>query len=131
MRPASLWGRWHDLGMDYVRIYCDDQNNARIEDLSLSLAPKIFAPPAPTVDVSDPVPASQFMVLRLEAGWTDPAHPAPARQFFMVLRGRLEVSAGGESRSLPVGAVLLTEDVSGLGHAARCDVETLLACVRV
>lgn len=56
------------------------------------------------------------MMLRMPAGWTDAAHPAPARQFMIVLGGSAEVSAGGEARLLSTGDVILVEDTSGPGH---------------
>jgi hypothetical protein len=36
------------------------------------------------------------MFIRLPAGWTDAAHPAPARQWRFVLSGRGEVTASGD-----------------------------------
>jgi quercetin dioxygenase-like cupin family protein len=47
-------------------------------------------------------------------------HPAPARQFLVVLEGEFEVSASdGETRRFGAGSVLLVEDTTGKGHMTR------------
>src|SRR2546429_2454112 len=79
----------------YVRLYAGDDGQARFEDLEFTFAPRDFAPPAPPVNVSEPVEASAFMMLRLPAGWRDAAHPAPARQFMIIVAGSAEVGVGG------------------------------------
>ena len=117
--------------MRFVRLYSDEHGTARFEDLQFSFAPRDFAPPAPPADVSETVPATAFMMLRLPAGWTDAAHPAPARQFMMVMSGSTEVTAGGETRRFDTGDVLLAEDTSGPGHATKVIRDTLVAVVRV
>lgn len=71
------------------------------------------------------------MMLRAPAGWTDSMHPAPARQFFIVLAGSWEVSAGSDTRLLSAGDVVLTEDTSGPGHASTVLEDTVVAVVRL
>jgi mannose-6-phosphate isomerase-like protein (cupin superfamily) len=114
----------------YVRLYTGDDGQAQFEDLEFTLAPQEFAPPAPAVDVSEPVEASAFMVLRSPAGWTDAAHPAPARQFMIVLAGSLEVSTRGETRVLSAGDMILVEDTTGPGHGATVLEDLAMAVVR-
>ena len=82
--------------MNYIRLFTDDDGESRFEDLEFMFAPRDFAPPAPPIDVSETMSASAFMMLRFPAGWTDPAHPAPARQFMIIVSGLLESSAGGD-----------------------------------
>jgi quercetin dioxygenase-like cupin family protein len=115
----------------YVRLYTGDDGQARFEDLEFTFAPRDFAPPAPPVNVSEPVEASAFMMLRFQAGWTDAAHPAPARQFMIVLVGSAEVSAGGETRLLSTGVVILVEDTTGSGHGSTALEDLVMAVVRV
>ena len=115
----------------YVRVYADDDGHARFEDLAFALAPRDFAPPAPPLNVSEPVDASAFMMLQSPAGWTDAAHPAPARQFMIVLAGSLDVTAGGETRRLSRGDVLLVEDTSGYGHGSTVLEDLTMAVVRL
>lgn len=126
MAPAMMLAT-----LRYLRVYAGDDEQARFEDLEFTLAPKEFAPPAPPVNVSEPVEASAFMVLRSPAGWTDAAHPTPARQFMIVLEGSLEVSAGGETRLLSAGDVILLEDTSGPGHGSTVLEDLAMAVVRV
>jgi hypothetical protein len=115
----------------YLRLYSDEHGRARFEDLDFAFAPNDFAPPAPPVNVSEPVEASAFMMLRSPAGWTDSAHPAPARQFMIVLTGSLEVTASGETRSLRTGDVVLVEDTSGPGHGSTVLEDLVMAVVRL
>jgi hypothetical protein len=115
----------------YVRLYTDEEGQSRFEDLDFRFAFKDFAPPAPPLEVSEAVDAAGFMMLRAPAGWTDPMHPAPARQFMIVLAGSWEVSAGGETRLIEAGDVVLAEDTSGPGHASTVIEDTVLAVVRV
>ncbi len=116
--------------MRYVRLYTDDESVARFEDLEFEFAPADFAPPAPPVDVSPPTPASAVMMLRFPAGWADPEHPAPARQWMYLLSGEASITAGGETRRFQPGAVLLVEDTEGPGHASQMITDAVVAVVR-
>jgi Cupin domain len=117
--------------VSYFRLYTDDGGQSRFEDLDFAFAQQEFAPPAPPLDESGAVDASTFMMIRAPAGWTDPMHPAPARQFFIVLTGAWEVSAGGETRVLSAGDMVLAEDTYGPGHASTVLEDTVVAIVRV
>ena len=58
--------------------------------------------------------------LRIPVGWKPARHPAPRKQFVMVLTGVLEVEAGdGEKRTFTPGSVLLVTDVDGMGHRTQ------------
>jgi len=115
----------------YVRLYTGEDGQARFEDREFTLAPTEFSPPAPPVNVSDPLGASAFMVLCTPAGWTDAEHPAPARQFMIMLEGLLEVSAGGETRQFSPGDMLLVEDTKGPGHGSTVREDLAMAVVRL
>ena len=117
--------------MRYVRLYCDESGVSYFQDSEFTFTPRDFAPPAPPVDVSQTVDATAFMMLRLPAGWTDDAHPTPARQFMMMMSGSVRVTAGGETRRFGAGDVLLAEDTSGAGHATTVVEDSLVAVVRV
>ena len=117
--------------MTYVHLYSGDDGQARFEDLEFTFVPRDFAPPAPLVNVSEPVGASAFMMIRLPVGWKDAAHPAPARQFMVVLAGSAEVAAGGETRLLSTGDVILVEDTTGPGHGTTVLEDAVVAVVRV
>jgi quercetin dioxygenase-like cupin family protein len=117
--------------MRFTRIYSAEDGTARFGDGDTTFASSEFAPPAPPLDVSPAVPVQEMMFLRFPAGWTDPAHPAPARQWMFVLSGRGETTAGGETRSWASGDVFFLEDTAGLGHGTTAVEESVMAVVRV
>jgi quercetin dioxygenase-like cupin family protein len=115
----------------YVRLYADEKGTSRFQDLEFTPELRHFAPPAPPLNVSEVIDASAFMLIQLPAGWTDPMHPVPARQFMLILKGSVEVAAGGETRRFSAGDVILAEDTSGPGHGTTALDELLVAVVRV
>jgi quercetin dioxygenase-like cupin family protein len=115
----------------YTRIFNGDDGTSRYETGELSFVREAFAPPAPPLDVSPAVPAEAMMVIRFPRGWSDLAHPSPARQWLFVLSGRGEVSAGGETRQWGPGDAFLVEDTSPPGHATTVHEEAVLAVVRL
>ncbi len=117
--------------VSYVRIYTDEDNVTRFEDLDFSLVPAVYAPPAPPVSVTTLLPATGLLFLRVPAGWADAAHPAPARQLVFILEGELEGTAGPETRRFGPGTVALTEDTDGPGHGLTALTDLLLAVVRL
>ena len=63
------------------------------------------------------LPANQVGFARIPAGYRSDWHPAPRKQYVMVLAGGLEVEAGdGERKEFSPGAVLLVTDIQGRGH---------------
>jgi len=116
--------------MRYVRILTDDNGHARFEDGEISFASAVFAPPAPPLDVSAVMDVREMMFIRFSAGWSDAAHPAPARQWMFVLSGRGETTASGVTRSWGPGDVFLLEDTSPPGHATAVFEDAVLAVVR-
>ncbi len=76
-----------------------------------------FAPPAPPLRVSDPEVATGVRYLGAPAGWDSDFHPAPARQFVVMLRGSVRSgTTDGDTRTFGPGDVVLLEDTSGRGH---------------
>ena len=69
------------------------------------------------VSQTDLFPASSIGFLRLPPGHRRDWHPAPRKQYIMVLHGTVEVEAGdGERRTFIAGTVVLVTDVQGRGH---------------
>lgn len=102
-----------------VRVYTDADDITRWEDLDLATALVDFAPPAPPVSMTSPLTASGVLFPVVPAGWTDPAHPVPARQYVFVLTGEMLGSVGGEERRFRPGG-----DLPDGGHprpGARAD----------
>ncbi len=64
--------------------------------------------------------AQQIGFLRLHENLKADWHPAPRKQFVMVLKGVMEVEAGdGERRTFTPGSVLLVTDTECRGHCTR------------
>jgi hypothetical protein len=106
--------------MNYSRVYADDDGVTHFGDASMELSEVAYAPPAPPFLVSDAVPTRQFLLCGAPAGWEGGWHPAPARQFVVLLQGELEIEAGdGEVRQFGPGTMVLLEDTTGRGHATR------------
>ena len=116
--------------MRYIRVYNGDDGESRFEDVEVAFASAVFAPPAPPLDVSTAVPARETLFIRFPAGWTDPAHPSPARQWMFVLSGRGETTAGGETRAWGTGDAFFLEDTEPPGHATTILEDAVLAVVR-
>lgn len=116
--------------MRYTRIYNGEDGSSRFEDGEVSFATQVFAPPAPPLDVSPTMEVQQMMFIRLPKGWSDAAHPVPARQWMLVLSGRGVVIASGETREWGPGDVILGEDTALPGHATAVHEEAILGVVR-
>jgi quercetin dioxygenase-like cupin family protein len=117
--------------MHYTRISNGADGASRFDVGELSFASEVFAPPAPPLDVSPVTAAQSMMIVRFPSGWTDAAHPAPARQWMFVLSGAGEVTAGGETLQWGPGDVFLVEDTSPPGHATTVHSEAVMAVVRI
>lgn len=104
----------------YTRISADADGESHFSDEQVALDQADIAPPAPPVNMSSPTPAENVSFVTLPAGWpedVDDPHVAPARNYWIVLAGEMELTASdGESRQFPPGSVLLAEDTSGSGH---------------
>ncbi len=104
----------------YVRLYTDENGESHFEDLAAELAVVDFAPPAPPLNLSHYIPVERFAFFGMPAGWHGEWHPAPRRQYFIVLRGEVEaVASDGETRRFTPGSIVLVEDTTGRGHASR------------
>ena len=84
--------------LKYTRLYTGDDNQSHFEDCE--------------------IPVAENPVGRLSEKTT--AHPAPARQFVIMLEGLVEIEVGsGEKRIFKPGDILLAEDTTGQGHRSR------------
>ena len=117
--------------MRYIRLYSDAGGVSRFEDLEMAFAPREFVPPAPPFDVSEPIAASEYLMIRVPAGWSDSAHPAPARQLMLFMSGAFEVTAGDEIRRIAAGDIVLQENTRGPGHGTTALEDTIIAVVRL
>jgi len=103
-----------------TRLYADEQGESHFEDFEIEMNSVQYAPPAPALDISEPVEAGRYFWFRFPEGWEDAAHPSPRRQLFIVLEGEVEGwTSTGKTIRLRAGDRLLMEDTTGKGHGAR------------
>ena len=70
--------------------------------------------------LSDMVPATGVVFRETPADYDYDWHPAPRRQYIVLLDGAIEITVGdGETRRFRGGDVLLVEDTEGRGHRTR------------
>jgi quercetin dioxygenase-like cupin family protein len=100
-----------------TRIVADGAGGTWFDDADVTLELGDFAPPAPPMLRSIPEPATAVRFVGAEAGWDSPPHPAPARQYVVMLRGSVRATVtDGTTRTFEPGDVVLLEDVHGEGH---------------
>jgi len=118
----------------YPRIYADESGETHFDDVEIELTPTIAAPPAPPINLSSPMPATQFVYYSFPAGYIGEWHPVPHRQIFFILSGEIagEVS-DGEVRTFKTGDTVLGEDTVGKGHRTwvTSDTDVLTAVVQL
>lgn len=106
--------------MKYACLFADEDGMTHFRDVEIDQSPIDFAPPAPPVYASEPIEATRALFTRFPVGWRGDWHPAPKRQFGIVLSGTFEITAGdGEARVFGPGSVRLLEDKTGKGHRSR------------
>lgn len=106
--------------MHFHHLYADEDGASHWRTVDVSLAERVFAPPAQSIELSEAEPATFAVFLRLRAGWDEPTHPTPKRQTLVCLRGTVEVTASdGEARRIGPGNVWRMEDTHGAGHHTR------------
>ena len=96
--------------MGTFRLYTDREGQSRIETIDLTKTPE-WTKGLPTTQISFRVwPVGEFL------DW----HPAPRRQFVIVLAGQLEIGLGdGGKHVFSAGDARLVEDTTGKGHTTR------------
>ena len=106
--------------MQYARIWADGSGESHFEDVSVDVAPVDFAPPAPPLNLGKPMPTERMLFCNAPSTWVAGWHPAPRRQFFFQLSGRLQVTVSdGEVREFSAGSLVLLDDTSGKGHITK------------
>jgi hypothetical protein len=104
----------------YARIYTDADGETHFSDEALAFTLADYAPPAPPISVSQVFRAESVSFISSPVGWQGDWHPAPRRQFVLILVGELEVEVSdGEIRRFGPGSLCLAEDTSGKGHISR------------
>lgn len=117
-----------------TRIVSDEAGKSHFAAGVVALEMRDFSPPTAAIAVSGVLPANGLQFASLPADWFGDWHPAPRRQYVLVLQGAFEVESGdGEKRRIEAGSALLVEDISGPGHRTRVVSEraALLALIPV
>ena len=93
--------------MATFRLYTGEDGQSHIEAIDLSKTPKWTSPQQTTSISFREDPIGSFI------DW----HPAPRRQFVIIVSGRLEIGLGDGSKHIfGPGDARLVEDTTGQGH---------------
>lgn len=96
--------------MGVYRLYTGDDGQSHIEDQHLETHPALKSPQMAKHIVFQEFPVGTFV------DW----HPAPRRQYVIILAGELEIGLGdGTLRRFGPGDARLVEDTTGQGHTTR------------
>ena len=96
--------------MGTFRLYTDKDGQSKVESIDLEKTPD-WMKGLPTTQITFSVwPVGRFI------DW----HPAPRRQFVIILQGQLEIGLGdGSKQVFGAGDARLVEDTTGQGHTTR------------
>jgi uncharacterized cupin superfamily protein len=101
--------------MRLTRIYTAADGETRFADVDVPLADG-----GAIGRLSDRLPATGVVFRETPAEYDYDWHPAPRRQYVVLLDGEIEITVGGgETRRFRGGDVLLLEDTTGRGHRTR------------
>ncbi len=96
--------------MGIFRLYTGNDGQSHIEEQTFSAHPALTTPQAAAHIVFGQMPVGTFI------DW----HPAPRRQYVIILAGQLEIGLGdGALRRFGPGDARLVEDTTGRGHTTR------------
>lgn len=102
--------------VSYTRILATDDGGSRFADGEIALSTRVVAAGVPAMLVGAVPSVAGVAFLRSE-GFDSAPHPAPARQWVIMLRGVIEVTTSqGETRRFGAGDLLLADDTEGQGH---------------
>jgi quercetin dioxygenase-like cupin family protein len=108
------------IRLSYSHICSDADGATHFRESAVGMTAGVYVPGIPLVDSAAPLPVTMLTFSRLEPGYTSDWHPAPRRQFVLLLSGGIEVTVSdGETRSCGPGSVVLVEDTIGAGHQTR------------
>jgi uncharacterized cupin superfamily protein len=100
----------------YTRIVRTDDGGSKFEDAELQLTEQQVADGVPSMFVGGLSPSAGVVFLRSAAFDSDP-HPAPRKQWVVMLRGAIEVEVSdGARRRFEPGDLVVVTDTTGSGH---------------
>ena len=100
----------------YAKLWVDADGVSHFDDDELEMALEDYSPPANPIAVHAIANADTATFVLLPVGAFEDWHPAPRRQYAVIMKGVVEVTAGdGEKRRFGPGMVVLLEDTTGDG----------------
>ena len=101
--------------MKITRLYSDKNGESHFEDIDIPLKNS-----GDIGRLYEILPVTGMMLRENPGVYNYDWHPAPGKQYIVMLEGMLEVEVSdGERRSFPPGDILLVEDLEGKGHKSR------------
>jgi hypothetical protein len=99
-----------------TKVVCTDDGGSTFEDAEIHLAEQQVADGVPPMFVGGLSSSASVVFLRSAEFDSDP-HPAPRRQWVVMLRGAIEVEVSdGMRRRFEPGDLVLVTDTTGSGH---------------
>jgi len=113
--------RWHDLGVDYVRIWADAEGESHLERVVAARHVVAAEPGVAELHVSEGHRVDRLQFVTVQAHDQTPDwHRGPRRQFVVFLDGWVQLTTSdGDSCRLPPGSTVLVEDLHGTGHVTE------------
>ena len=101
--------------MKITRLFAGEDGQSHFEDIDVAL---------PVVSksgrMSERQEATGIVFRENDPSYNLDWHPAPARQYVIMLEGEVEIEVGdGTKRVLSPGEIMLAEDTTGQGHRSR------------
>jgi hypothetical protein len=98
-----------------TRIFNDAAGDSQFEEIQVPLTEK-----GDIGSLSDAYPVEHLAFRTTDGSYDYDFHVAPARQFIVLLDGKIEiVTSTGEKRTFQGGDIVLAEDITGKGHKTR------------
>ncbi len=104
--------------MKAIRVYSGDDGESHFEELELPYDP--IANDLSGAGVTAMKGASGIQFRQSPPGHFISWHPAPARQYVIILQGQSKITIGdGTSHTFEIGDVLFADDLAGRGHTTE------------
>ena len=114
--------------MQITEVYADGAGETHFRDVPMRLASRDFAPPSAPMGVSTDVPLTTGVFLELPPGWDPKYHASPRRQWVVVLRGQLNITAtDGTAADFRPGDVFFLNDANSKGHRSLVQGQEIVA----
>jgi hypothetical protein len=101
--------------MKVTRLYTGEDNETYFQEIDYELFDNGMIG-----RLSNKIKVKELMFRETDGDYNYDFHPAPQKQFIVLLDGEIEIENGaGEKRSFKAGDILLAEDITGRGHKTK------------